>query len=221
MRIEGVICDLDGTIVDSEGVHMDAWNGLISYYGHTPPGKHWHDDCIGLPDSAARDKTIALFPDLTQYKDAIVGKKEEIFRDLVQKKGLGLAYPHTREKLRLLRDQGVLLAVGTNSVLVNCATSLNASGLAEFFPVVVTIDQVKRGKPQPDIYATAAERLGLSPSRCVVLEDSIAGLESARAAGCIVVGIENTWPKEKLVPSDCTFPTTAAALDWVLAETGK
>lgn len=202
MRIEGVICDLDGTIVDSEGVHMDAWNDLIRHYGHTPPGTHWHDDCIGLPDSAARDKTIAIFPDLAEYKDEIVAMKERIFRDIVAKKGLAMAYPHTREKIRALRDLGVKLAVGTNSVLVNCAASLAASGLEEFFPVVVTVDQVERGKPAPDIYATAAERLGLEPARCVVLEDSTAGLESARAAGCVVVGIENTWPAEKLTPSD-------------------
>lgn len=220
MRIDGIICDLDGTIVDSEGVHMEAWNELIRSFGHTPPDEHWHDDCIGLPDTVARDKTISVFPDLAKYTDEIVDRKQDIFRELVVKKGSALAFPGVHERLAALREAGIGLAVGTNSIELNSIASLKASGLAEFFSVIVTIDQVKRGKPEPDIYSEAAKRLGIPSGRCAVLEDSTAGLAAGRAAGCIVVGIENTWKADKLIPSDFVFPDTCKALEWVLA-TGK
>lgn len=215
MRIEGVICDLDGTAVDSEGVHMDAWNGVLEHFGFAPPGREWHEDCIGLPDADARDKTIRLFPSLEKHRDEIIDLKERIFRELVAKKGPALAYPGTRERLERLRGMGARLAIGTNSILANCRASLAAAGLAEYFPVVVTLDQVEHGKPAPDIFLAAAQRLAVPPGRTAVIEDSTAGLAAARAAGCVVLGVENTWPAEKLVPSDFVFPTTAAALDWV------
>lgn len=221
MRIEAVICDLDGTVVDSEPVHMEAWNDLIRHYGHTPPGTHWHDDCIGLPDSAARDKTIKMFPGLAVHRDEIVPQKERIFRDLVRKMGRAIAYPGVHDRLAKLRDQGVRLAIGTNCVMANCETSLRASELAEFFPVVVTMDQVPRGKPHPDIYLTAAERLSVPPENCLVLEDSTAGVQAGKAAGCQVAGIENTWTAEKLQPADRFFPDTVAALDWALENAEK
>lgn len=219
MRIKGVVCDLDGTLVDSEGAHMEAWNELIRHYGLTPPDSHWHDDCIGMPDSSTRDKLIRVFPELERRHDEIMDLKDRFFRELVQKMGRGLAYPGVHDRLSALRERGVRLAVGTNSIVLNCETSLRAAELTEFFPVIVTLDRVaeNRGKPHPDIYLAAVDRLGLEPADCVVLEDSTAGLQAARAAGCVVAALTNTWPEEKLVPSDMIFPNTAAALDWILA----
>lgn len=219
-EIDGVICDMDGTLVDSEEQHLDAWNILLERYGHQPPWPKWNEDCIGLPDVYARDKTLRLFPDLEHVGD-ILEMKQQIFRDLVKSRGDGLVYPGVKQRLLSLREKGVAIAVGTNSVLVNTKATLQAAGLWDCFSTVVTADMVARGKPDPDIYIEAAARLGAAPSRCLVLEDSVAGLEAGRGAGCVVAGITNTWAREKLVPADLIFADTATALDWALEQTAE
>lgn len=217
-RIEGVLCDLDGTLVDSEPSHLNAWNILIERDGHTPPSPHWNDDCIGLPDTYARDKTYDTFPDMRAKYPNLLEMKQEAFRELIARLGEKLAYPGVAEQLERLRLSGVKLAVGTNSVMVNTRASLTASGLLRFFPVIVTLDTVTRGKPDPEIYRTAAEKLGLAPERCAVLEDSTAGLASGKAAGCLVLGITNTWKASALTDAEKTFDSTAAAMDWIIEE---
>lgn len=218
LDIRGVICDMDGTLVDSEPYHLEAWNRMLELYGHVPPSPHWNDDCIGLPDSYAIDKTILLFPDMAKHGD-LLETKQQIFRELVRENGGTLAYHGVERALEQLRDARVGLGVGTNSVLANARATLEAAGLWDLLPVVVTADMVKHTKPAPDIYLAAAKGLELAPGNCLVLEDSVAGLEAARAAGCIVAGITNTWTPDKLVPSDMIFTSTASALDWVLEQT--
>ncbi|MCD8138197.1 MAG: HAD family phosphatase [Planctomycetaceae bacterium] len=215
--ISGIICDLDGTLVESEELHLIAWNELVIRAGHQPPSPNWNDDCIGLPDTYAAAKTIGYFPEMGSA-DHVNAEKQVIYRELVAKKGRALAYPGLYDALARVRDAGIPLAVGTNSVLENTKAALEAAGLAEFFPVTVTLDQVERGKPAPDIYLEAARRLGVPPERCAVLEDSTAGLEAAHAAGCLVLGLTTTWPADKLVHADHIFSGTADALGWVLVQ---
>lgn len=215
--IQGVICDMDGTLVDSEGLHLEAWNLMLESCGRRAPYPHWSDDCIGLPDQAALDKVLALFPDLAGTPD-LLQCKQRFFRQLVAERGTGLTTPAIREKLEQLRDAGIGLAVGTNSNTPNTQATLGAAGLLDMFPVIVTASMVERGKPQPDIYLKAARDLGLDPADCAVLEDSTAGLTAARAAGCLVLGVATTWPAEKLSPVDLIFADTAEALEWTLAE---
>ncbi|MCD8351455.1 MAG: HAD family phosphatase [Planctomycetaceae bacterium] len=216
-RIDGVICDLDGTLVESEDLHLLAWNELVIRAGHQPPSPNWNDDCIGLPDTYAAEKTIGYFPDMGDA-EKVNADKQIIYRELVANKGRALAYPGLYDMLKRVRDAGIPLAVGTNSVLANTKAALEAAGLAEFFPIAVTLDQVENGKPAPDIYFEAAKRLGIPPERCAVLEDSTAGLAAARAAGCLVLGLTTTWPADKLTDADHIFTSTADALGWVLAQ---
>ncbi len=214
--IDGVLCDLDGTLVDSEQYHLGAWNALLERNGHHPP-PDWNHDCIGLPDTYACEKTWRLYPDMRRYPN-LLQMKQEAFRELIARHGAGIAFPGIARRLAELRAAGVKLAVGTNSIMQNTRATLAATGLAEFFPVVVTIDTVARGKPFPDIYATAAERLGLAPERCAVIEDSTAGLESAKAAGCLALGVTTTWPAERLALADRIFDSTASAMAWALTK---
>lgn len=217
--IEGVLCDLDGTLVDSEDLHLDAWNLLLESHGCNPP-LHWSDDCIGLPDTSTCDKARLLFPELRKVED-LLERKQDIYRELVVKRGPRLAYPGVENKLAELKAAGIKLAVGTNSVMRNTRTALEATGLDRFFKVVVTLDRVRLGKPHPGIYATAAGDLGLPPGRCVVLEDSAAGIAAGKAAGCLVFGVLNTWPAAKLAGADRIFDNTPSAMAWMLEEKVK
>ncbi len=216
-RIDAILFDLDGTLIDSEPYHLEAWNRVLAHFGHTPPSPHWNDDTVGLPDAEARDKTIRLFPDMAPEGDNVLLLKQQFYRDIVREKGVKLAYPGVHERLAALQSKGVGLAVGTNSIMLNTTTCLDAAELTRFFPVVVTLDRVENGKPAPDIYLEAARQLGIHPSRCAVFEDSFAGASAARAAGCVVVGLANSVPLDNLPPLDQGFATTTEALDWVLS----
>ena len=220
MRIKGVVCDLDGTLIDSESVHMEAWNEVIRRLGHTPPANAWHEEYVGMPDSFAADKIIGMFQGIGQSCPELIEMKQVVYRELVRKKGPELAYPGVRDRLEKLKAAGMGLAVATNSILLNTQVSLEAAGLGDIFEHLVTIDLVEHGKPAPDIPLGACRRLGLSPGECVVLEDSPAGLGAARAAGCPGLAITNTMSGAELNPRDQLFENTAAALDWVAAQNG-
>ena len=214
--IEAVLCDLDGTLVDSEPYHLEAWNTILSREGHTPPSG-WSEDCIGLPDSHTCEKVWNAYPDLRKFPD-LLQMKQKIFRGFIARHGSSLVFPGVTEKLAEALALGIKLAIGTNSIMENANATLTSAGLAKFFPVVVSIDTVANGKPFPDIFAAAAERLGVPPERCAVIDDSVAGLQSGKTAGCLALGVASTWPAEKLTPAERVFRNVAAALAWVIAK---
>lgn len=212
--IEGILFDLDGTLVDSEKLHLVAWNMVLESHGIVLPA-NWNDDYIGIPDIDNAAKLVDMFPVLAD-KVRLNDRKQELYRDLVRDSGRGISYPGLEDRLRRLSGCGVKMAVGTNSIEANTRAALEAAGLIEFFPVRITFDKVTHGKPHPEVYLTAALRLGLRPERCAVIEDSVAGVASGKAAGCLTFGVLNTWPAAVLSAADRIFDDTASALDWML-----
>ncbi|MCC8189413.1 MAG: HAD family phosphatase [Planctomycetes bacterium] len=213
--IQGVLCDLDGTLIDSEGLHLEAWNALLDRY-HCHPPAAWSQAGIGFPDVMTRDTALALFPELATHGD-ILAQKQQLFREMVAARGSALVFPGVARRLQALAAAGFRLAVGTNSVSPNTRAAMTAAGLFDYLRVYVSLDMVANGKPFPDIYLEAARRLDLPPERCVVLEDSAAGVEAAKVAGCLAVGIANTVPADRLARADRVFASTPAAMDWLLA----
>lgn len=213
--IEAVICDMDGTIVDSEELHLRAWNLVLDRHGCQPESPNWGDAFIGLTEDACLATVCGLFPHLAEAGD-LVEEKQRNFRAMVRERGTAITNDAIRRGLARLRDAGVKLAVATSSEMENASIVLEASGLAEFFPVVVTSDTAARAKPHPDMYRAAAAGLAVAPGRCAALEDSIAGLVSASGAGCITLAVANTLPAAELKPADYVFDSTPAALAWSL-----
>ena len=91
----------------------------------------------------------------------------------------------------------------------NVALALEEMGVADCFQAIVSGDEVARGKPEPDVFLTAARRLGLSPSECVVVEDAPAGVEAALRAKMRVVAVSTTHPAEELASADCVRRSVA------------
>jgi len=215
MRFDGILCDLDGTLVDSEAIHLEAWNSVIVRGGHMP-SSDWNDECIGLPDYVASNKILRLYPGVAELGD-IRKVKADTFLEMAVSRAKELIFPGVREKLVELSEAGIPLAVCTNSIMRNTRAVLEASELIGFFAALVTIDAVSEGKPHPAIYRTGAAKLGLAPDRCLVVEDSAAGIASGKAAGCgVVAGVTNTWNRDKLPGADMYFSDTPSALSLVL-----
>ncbi len=214
--IEAVIFDLDGTLIDSEPLHAGAWHEFLRRQGLKPPSPNFTDECIGLPDEFALGKLLSSFPGLTDLDGKLLESKQAIYRELVAAQGEELGFAGLKERLAKLDRAGFGLAVGTNSKLPNTRAGLIAAGFLPCFPVVVTLDDVKEGKPAPDIYIEAAKRLGVAPGRAAVLEDSIAGMAAGLAAGCRVLAIATTLPPEKLSGAERIFSRTIDAVDWIM-----
>lgn len=200
-----IIFDLDGVLADSEPWWNQIDSKLLSEYGATYHGQH-HQDVVGVSYRIAVDfyrKTFGINAPAEQMMKRRGEIAAEFFADRV-----GL-FPGTKEVLEELRQiivgrlcqtpiSGVSqkrpadhlrLGLATSSVGSSARPFLDRHQLTKFFDVVVTGDEVERGKPAPDIYLCAADKMKLSPNECLVVEDALAGIAAAKAAKMRVAAI--------------------------------
>jgi HAD superfamily hydrolase (TIGR01509 family) len=185
-RIElasALIFDCDGTLIDSAPVQVRAWTAGFRAGGHDM-AEAWYRSNNGLSEGGLVDR-------FEQERDCILPRKQVI-------ETMRRAYRENLEHLReieavsqIAREQfGVRpMAVATSGPAVSVLPSLAKLELDGLFDAIVTVDDVKRPKPFPDLFLEAAKRLGMAPENCLVFEDSPQGIASARAAGCEVIDI--------------------------------
>jgi HAD superfamily hydrolase (TIGR01509 family) len=187
--LQAVLWDLDGTLVDTEPAWIAAEYRLVEAFGGSWSTAH-AKALVGcsLLDSAAylREHGGVELP-LEQIVDQMLADVlAAVQREIVWR-------PGARRLLAELRSAGVPCAMVTMSYEL-LASSVASHLPAGTFQTLVTGDQVSRGKPDPEAYLTAAQRLGVPPSRCVAIEDSPTGVASADAAGCLVLAVQNQVP---------------------------
>lgn len=189
-----VIFDLDGVLIDSTEAHFRAWRVV----------------CRDLGIELTWDlfvKTIGTSNDVTV--ETIFGKgvspersrelahaKEERYR--VEVRSNMVVIDGAADLIERLHQAGWPMALGTSAPLANVECVMEAFPAAALLPVKVNADMVSTGKPAPFLFLKAAELLGVKPADCVVVEDSLAGLESARRAGMASVGLTTTMTREQL-----------------------
>ena len=183
-----LIFDMDGVIVDSNPIHKEAWAAYNRRFG-IETSEAMHQRMYGRRnDDIVRD---FFGPQLTPEEVHEHGAaKERLYRELMG--------PSVRESLVpgvvefLARHRGLPIAMATSAEPENVEFLLEAAGLRPYFRAIVDGHQVHDPKPHPEIYLKAAELLQASPRDCVAFEDSFAGIQSARAAGMMVVGVLTT-----------------------------
>lgn len=184
--IQALIFDMDGTIVDNMWVHTAVWLELLSEFGLNMSQLEFQAATAGNTNGELLRKLID--PQMSEARVAeIAHEKETRYRERFR--------PHLQPVagLELLLQQAqqanVTLAVATAANGPNIEYVLDGLDLRRYFATVVGADDVKRGKPEPDLFLLVAERLNLSPEHCLVFEDSLAGLEAAHRAGMRSVAI--------------------------------
>lgn len=182
--ITAVIFDMDGVLVDSEPLLFEAERLLLAELGAelTVEAKK---PFIGMGGHEVLQALLDHFG-LTADVAALGRRKGEIYLELARTVP---GFAPTAELARALHADGVPLAIASGSSVEGIAICLAAIGLTEQFPVQVSVSSVARGKPAPDVFLAAAERLGVAPASCLVVEDAIHGVEAALAAGMRVIAI--------------------------------
>ncbi|CAM5769381.1 hydrolase [Labrys miyagiensis] len=176
--------DLDGTLVDADHLHYEAWKHMLSPHGIDLTEKSYRTDVMGAPNSLLLS---SLLKDLDEKAGlALIDDKEEMFRRLFVKvepaRGLNAF-------LDWLAGRGVPVGVVTNAPRANAEHQLNGLGLVERFPQVVIGAEVARPKPFPDPYLAGLERLGGTAAKSLAFEDSRSGIAAGKAAGLAVIGL--------------------------------
>ena len=181
-----VLWDLDGTLIDSEEFHWIAWHDTLANRGVSITREQFLSS-FGQRNDAIISRWLgaAATPDcITEIANA----KEQLFRDLIRKTGIA-PLPGVAGWLCRLHEQGWLQAIASSAPRLNIDAVLEALGSAQYFDVIVSAEEVQRGKPDPEVYLSAASRLGTPPARCIVVEDAAAGIEGARRAGMRSIGV--------------------------------
>jgi beta-phosphoglucomutase len=119
--------------------------------------------------------------------------KEKMYRQMARREGL-VALPGAREWVSRLRDGGWLQAIASSAPRANVEVMLDSVGISTLIDAVVSAEDVTHGKPHPEVFLTAASRLGIPSQRCIVVEDAAAGVEAARRAGMRSIGVNAQAP---------------------------
>jgi beta-phosphoglucomutase len=191
MPAGAVLWDMDGTLVDSEEFHWLSWRDTMAAEGLPITRDQFvvtfgqRNDSI-LPHWLGAEAT----PDRIQH---IGDAKEALYRKLVRDSGIA-PLPGAAEWVRRLQQEKWRQAVASSAPRANVDVVLEVIGLAGCFQAVVSAEDVTAGKPDPQVFLTAASRLETPPAQCVVVEDAAAGVEAARRAGMRSIGVSRKGP---------------------------
>jgi beta-phosphoglucomutase family hydrolase len=198
--ILGCIFDWDGVICDSSAPHIEAWKMLAAEERLIFP-EHLFKQSFGMKNEQIIPQLFKWTTDMEEIR-RIDKRKESIYRELVVKNG-AVTFPGVEPFLTMLKEFDIPCVIGSSAPRANVTTSLDKLGFNDFFGSIVCGEDVMYGKPDPQIFLTAARNLGLSPSQCVVFEDAHVGIAAARAGGMRIVAVTTTYPRASLAQADC------------------
>lgn len=197
--IKAVIWDLDGTLIDSAEYHWRAWQDVARAEQFALAYEDYVADFGKRNDEILRGR---FNPDLSDAEVVRIAlAKEEVYRELVRHRGLVLL-PGAEHWLRKLKADGIKQALGTSAPRGNIDAVFAVLGIEHLFNAVLSSEEVKHGKPAPDVFLAAAAKLEIEPHACLVVEDAPAGIEAARRAGMRSVGVLTT---HRGLDADWTF----------------
>lgn len=215
MPLQAVLFDFDGTLIDSEPVHLAIWRDILADYRITLDLDEYRADYAGNPAPATASLLVARHG-LDATAEALAGRKSELSRQCFGARPVALR-AHALEAISRCRTAGLGVALVTGSPACEVAPTLAHWGLRERFDVMVTRDDVRCTKPDPESYQLALRRLGLTPGDALAVEDTRHGIASAVAAGLGCVAVPTEYSRDQdLTGAVGRFDGLAPAMDWIL-----
>ncbi len=195
---QAIIWDMDGVIADTGIYHYRSWQ-----FAFKKQGIDFTEDDFKRIFGQRNDAIIVqtMGREMTSAEiDSIAGDKETFFRDAV--KSQVRPFPGVVDLLKILKTHGVGAAIASSAPLKNIELILSEIGITGFFQAIVFGREVAEGKPSPQVYLKAAQKLGVEPNNCVVIEDAVAGVEGAKRAGMRCIAVTNTHEAAGLSRAD-------------------
>lgn len=191
--LEAVIFDMDGVITDTVPIHFKAWKKMFEKYGYYFDFQVYKEKVDGKPrlDGIASVATDAKKDELTKMAD----EKQRYFLDFVKKEPPEV-FKDTMDLILLLKENKIKIAVASSSK--NTKFILEKIGIINLFDVIVTGNDFKKGKPDPEIFLLAAKKLSVNNKNCVVIEDSIEGINAGINAGMKTIGVARHGNEKEL-----------------------
>jgi beta-phosphoglucomutase len=198
----GVLFDLDGVLVDSMALHHGAWLKLgfeISV--------DWYRERFGLRGMEFVPQLLGRPVDADEARE-LQQRKEAVFQSGIP--GNVLAMPGATKLVQALHADGSYrLAVASSTARGNIELILKEIGIRDRFHAIVGAEDVTRGKPDPEVFLTAAHCVDVPPDRCIVIEDAVFGVDAAHSAGMRAIAVATTNPRELLMHADRVVDTLA------------
>ncbi len=196
--IKGAVFDMDGLMLDTEKLLVKFWRQAAAEYGYEMTFEH----VLGIRSLSRKysvPKLKAIFGEQFEFEQ-IRSRRIELMNSYIDENGFEIK-KGLFELLDYLRDNGYKIAVATATDRIRAGIYLERAGAIDYFDEIICGDMVKNGKPEPDIYLTAVEKLGLDPNECAAFEDSPNGIISAYRAGCRVIMIPDlSQPDDEIKP---------------------
>jgi len=202
--LKAVIFDFDGVITDSEILHFRAFNQVLAQYGIELTKNEYYTTYLGFNDADCYEMLIhqGLLKTDKQQINNLIEQKKHIFKQLAQTEGKIIE--GVRDFLTMLEENDIPMAICSGSLLTEVEMVLDEARLRHLFEVIVSGEQVKKGKPHPEGFLLSLQRLNenrenpITANQCIVIEDSHWGLEAAKAAGMHTIAVTNSYDVEQL-----------------------
>lgn len=213
---KGAIFDMDGLLFDTERLFAEGWGEMAKQFGQVPQ-PDFPRAVAGTSGAGMLEVIHRYYPevDALAFRDGCIAYTEGILRKGIPER------PGMREILSFFRNQGTKIAVASSSGREMILDNLCKSGIEAYFDAVISGDQVTRGKPEPDIFLLAAQRLGCAPEDCYVFEDGINGVRAGIAAGCTTIMIPDLYLPTDDLRTGCAgiYPSLFEAMQAIAADT--
>lgn len=207
---QGAIFDMDGLLFDTERLYQESWVQTAADFGQTPDPAFPKAIC-GTSGEHSLEVIRTHYPAVDEKAFLVHGVawvQRQVAQGAPEKPGV-------HEILTALRGRGVKLAVASSSSRAMIEGNLRHAGILELFDAVVSGDEVTRGKPEPDIFLLAADKIGCKPQDCYVFEDGFNGVRAGAAAGCATIMIPDLMQPDDALRALCAgvYPSLLDALE--------
>jgi beta-phosphoglucomutase len=210
MPIRAILWDLDGVLVKSMDFHYQAYRDVLAGRGRDLSREQYLSELIGLRNYVILRRVLGDLSD--EEIQALADQKEEAFRRRI--KGNVTALPGAEQLVRRVKEAAMRQAIVSSTPCANVEVMLKSLGLWEMLDVIVGEEDASHGKPDPEGFLIAAERLGVPPEDCVVIEDAPEGIAAGKAAGMRCIGVTTTRPPERLSQADLVVETLEDGRVW-------
>ena len=200
--LKAAVFDMDGLMFDTETLVYRNWQKMMDEAGY-PYSLDDFKQTVGKRKAEVQNFYFGKYGADFPYWD-YSEKGRGMYLDYIAKYGVPVK-PGLREVLSYLKEKGFKIALATSTSRKTSVLNLESAGVTAFFDTLVCGEDVTNGKPHPEVFLTAAERLGENPADCVAFEDSINGIKSAHAAGMVTVMVPDMLqPTDEIIPMiDC------------------